>query len=129
MTTRTDTKKYELLLLERSPKVAVLVHDFPHIREAEQTAAVEVAAATSTGKGSKGKGEGEGVVERTTSDGRRHPLLTHNTRTRNEQATPTPSRSTGWRACSKGPRRSGIGPCICRTTRWVVDGGALCQIP
>ena len=34
MTTRTDTKKYELL--SSSPKVAILVHDFPSLRHEEE---------------------------------------------------------------------------------------------
>ena len=33
MTTRTDTKKYELL--QSSPKVALLIHDFPQARSGD----------------------------------------------------------------------------------------------
>ena len=44
MTTRTDTKKFELL--QSSPQVAILVHDFPQVQDAESAAA---AAATSDG--------------------------------------------------------------------------------
>lgn len=37
MTTRTDTKKFELL--QTSPQVAILVHDFPQVQDAESAAA------------------------------------------------------------------------------------------
>jgi hypothetical protein len=46
MTTRTDTKKYELL--QNSPKVAILVHDFPHVRDMEQEQAQQAQTQTQT---------------------------------------------------------------------------------
>jgi len=48
MTTRTDTKKYELLC--SSPKVALLVHDFPSLRKEEE------------GEGGEGGGEGGSIT-------------------------------------------------------------------
>lgn len=63
MTTRTDTKKYELLC--SSPKVAVLVHDFPSLRKEEEGEGGEGGAATTT----EGESAGEGHTYAITLNG------------------------------------------------------------
>jgi hypothetical protein len=57
MTTRTDTKKYELLC--SSPKVAILVHDFPSLRKEEE----EEEGGEGGGEGGAATAEGEGAGE------------------------------------------------------------------
>lgn len=61
MTTRTDTKKFELL--QSSPKVAILVHDFPQARDAAAQPSASPSSpppppsssSSEAGSGSKGK--------------------------------------------------------------------------